>query len=327
LTKSRSIQSSAALVEPGVSEQAFKHATGIRVAGVMAAPVTPIKVVRCPAPQQAQLPPWQRRTNVWRRITNPTRRAKRPRSGYAGNPALSGADRSVQANRAYLGLVQTIDPQEFDMKKTLLASAVALAMMSGASAAAVGEDSKAAGHYWQKNDPFVYNIMNNHKDTCTWLKTGVEYRISETKEEGWVLTLCLIGPENKDCLWFSTSTKDAPPVTLTKPMRLDPQPQKPGELPACDSPEMEESLVKQNRRAIHQLLELSEWKSGDPTKQRWCYAYYIALPAGTGGSYMEVVFTVEWIDQKTGQYWIQPREQGRTCRGVNGNPWSNERCK
>ena len=40
-----SIQSSAALVEPGVSQQAFKHATGIRVAGVMAARVTPISKI------------------------------------------------------------------------------------------------------------------------------------------------------------------------------------------------------------------------------------------------------------------------------------------
>jgi hypothetical protein len=191
------------------------------------------------------------------------------------------------------------------------------------------EDGKAAGYYWHSNNSFLYSIMKNHKDTCFWLKSGVEYKIRETKEEGWVLTLCLIGPENKDCLWFSTSTQDAPPYTLAQPTRLTPQPrgQKPGELPACDSPEMEESLVKQNRRAIHQLLELKEWKSSDPTQQRWCYAYYITLPPGTGGWYMEVVFTVEWIDQKTGQYWIQPREQGRTCRGVNGNPWSNERCK
>ena len=40
-----SIQSSAALVEPGVSQQAFKHVTGIRVAGVMAARVTPISKI------------------------------------------------------------------------------------------------------------------------------------------------------------------------------------------------------------------------------------------------------------------------------------------
>jgi hypothetical protein len=40
-----SIQSSAALVEPGVIQQAFKHVTGIRVAGVMAARVTPISKV------------------------------------------------------------------------------------------------------------------------------------------------------------------------------------------------------------------------------------------------------------------------------------------
>ena len=40
-----SIQSSAALVEPGVSQQAFKQATGIRVAGVMAARVTPIRKI------------------------------------------------------------------------------------------------------------------------------------------------------------------------------------------------------------------------------------------------------------------------------------------
>jgi hypothetical protein len=52
---------------------------------------------------------WQRRTNVWRRITNLARGAERLRNSYAGNPALSGADRSVQENRAYLGLVQTID--------------------------------------------------------------------------------------------------------------------------------------------------------------------------------------------------------------------------
>jgi len=40
----RSIQAGAALA-PGVSQQAFKHAAGIRVAGVISARVTPISKI------------------------------------------------------------------------------------------------------------------------------------------------------------------------------------------------------------------------------------------------------------------------------------------
>ena len=39
------MQSGAALVEPGVSQQAFKHVTGIRVPGVVAAHVTPMSKI------------------------------------------------------------------------------------------------------------------------------------------------------------------------------------------------------------------------------------------------------------------------------------------
>src|SRR5262245_49544615 len=52
---------------------------------------------------RGQLPPWQRRTNVWCRVTNPAQRAKRLRSGSAGNPARSGADRKMQESRAISG--------------------------------------------------------------------------------------------------------------------------------------------------------------------------------------------------------------------------------
>ena len=45
LTKRRSIQARAALVEPGVSQQAFELETGVWVGGVMPAYVTPISKI------------------------------------------------------------------------------------------------------------------------------------------------------------------------------------------------------------------------------------------------------------------------------------------
>src|SRR2546430_1770264 len=65
------------------------------------------------------------------------------------------------------------------------------------------EDAKTVGFYWWKNDPFVQKVMQNHKDNCTWLKAGVEYKVREIADAGFDTVFCLIGPENKDhCLWF-----------------------------------------------------------------------------------------------------------------------------
>jgi hypothetical protein len=61
------------------------------------------------------------------------------------------------------------------------------------------EDAKLAGFYWWKNTPFFEKVMQNHKDTCGWLKIG-EYKVRETVDAGFDTVFCL--ENNGACSWF-----------------------------------------------------------------------------------------------------------------------------
>ena len=72
-----------------------------------------------------------------------------------------------------------------------------------------------------------------------------------------------------------------------------------------------------------EILELKDWRGADD--KRWCYAFYIGR-YGMRSPYMEAIYTLEWVDESEGRFWLQVRQFGRSCRGVMGNPWSEERC-
>jgi hypothetical protein len=92
-------------------------------------------------------------------------------------------------------------------------------------------------------------------------------------------------------------------------------------LPACD-----DRLVKTTFLEVVPTWELYEIKDyrGDDGK-RWCSAYYTGK-FGMRSPYMEAIFTIEWINEADGRFWLQVRQSQETCRGVMGNPWSRERC-
>jgi hypothetical protein len=96
------------------------------------------------------------------------------------------------------------------------------------------------------------------------------------------------------------------------------------ELPDCDAPETRATFA--NVVSNWQLLEFKNINSDDPTKKRWCSAFYIGR-FGMRSPYMEAVFTLEWMNESEHRFWLQVREAGLSCRGVMGNPFSEERCQ
>jgi hypothetical protein len=101
-------------------------------------------------------------------------------------------------------------------------------------------------------------------------------------------------------------------------------------LPACDDGAVKQTFLKIVQP--WQLYELKAYGSGNSgTDKRWCYAYF----AGAEGlgvprartPFMEAVFTLEWMNEADNRWWLQIRQSGKTCRGVIGDPMSNQRCK
>jgi hypothetical protein len=80
-------------------------------------------------------------------------------------------------------------------------------------------------------------------------------------------------------------------------------------LPRCGSEQAKATLANVVRTDARDLLEVKTTDSN--TKQRWCYAYFIAPYPGLGGSFREAVYTLEWIDEASGRYWLQIRAEQR----------------
>jgi hypothetical protein len=93
--------------------------------------------------------------------------------------------------------------------------------------------------------------------------------------------------------------------------------------PKCTDAVAKDAFVRIVRP--YDLYEIKDYNEG--TDKRWCYAYYVG---GSGSSFsnpfMEAIYTLEWINESEGKFWLQVRQAGRTCRGLSGNPWSRERC-
>jgi hypothetical protein len=94
------------------------------------------------------------------------------------------------------------------------------------------------------------------------------------------------------------------------------------DLPDCNA--QETRAVFANAVNHWNLLEFRNLNSDDP-KKRWCYAYYVGR-FGMRSPYMDAVFTLEWLNESQGRFWLQVREAGQSCRGTMYSPWSLERC-
>jgi hypothetical protein len=95
------------------------------------------------------------------------------------------------------------------------------------------------------------------------------------------------------------------------------------ELPECN--DVKTQKVFTNVVDTWQVLEFKNVNGDDPNK-RWCSVYYVGR-FGMRSPFMEAIFTLEWINESHGRFWLQVKQSGESCRGVMGNPWSNERCK
>jgi hypothetical protein len=89
---------------------------------------------------------------------------------------------------------------------------------------------------------------------------------------------------------------------------------RPGELPVCNSDMAKKTLIEVVRPAM--ILEIKDMQTGttDATKKRWCYTYFVSpyLPNGgyrMGAPYQEAVYTLEWINQAEGRFWLQVQQQ------------------
>jgi hypothetical protein len=80
-------------------------------------------------------------------------------------------------------------------------------------------------------------------------------------------------------------------------------------LPRCGSEEAKATLANVVRTEVQNLLEVKTTNSN--AKQRWCYAYFIAPYPTMGGSFREAIYTLEWIDEASGRYWLQIRAEQR----------------
>ncbi|SRR6266540_1206979 len=85
-----------------------------------------------------------------------------------------------------------------------------------------------------------------------------------------------------------------------------------GELPACNDPKVKEALAGALRTYTNLIMrEPTDLRSGNP-HTRWCLAPLVGLPyPGLGGSCVELVFTIEWINEREGRFWVQSKSQQR----------------
>jgi len=95
------------------------------------------------------------------------------------------------------------------------------------------------------------------------------------------------------------------------------------ELPGCDDPETKKVFTNVvNTWRVHEFKEIK----GDDPKKRWCYVFYTGR-YGLESPFMQAIFTLEWINESEGRFWLQVQNYAQTCRGVMHDPWSRERCR
>jgi hypothetical protein len=87
-------------------------------------------------------------------------------------------------------------------------------------------------------------------------------------------------------------------------------------LPACADPKVKEALAGALRTYVNLIQrDPIDLHSSSPNT-RWCLAPLLGLPyPGLGGSCVELVFTIEWINEPEDRFWVQSKsQQRRTCQ-------------
>jgi hypothetical protein len=75
------------------------------------------------------------------------------------------------------------------------------------------------------------------------------------------------------------------------------------ELPACNAPNVQRTFTQVAR--VHTMYGLRDWRESTDGK-RWCYASYFA-DIGTFGQWRHSVFTLEWVNETEGRWWLETK--------------------
>jgi hypothetical protein len=86
------------------------------------------------------------------------------------------------------------------------------------------------------------------------------------------------------------------------------------DLPACDSDQVQETLFKAVRP--YKFYEI---------KDQRCF-FSGPLQGAPGGPYQEAIFTLEWINESEGRWWLDIKQRQQTCPGTSSSPNDNSRC-
>lgn len=85
------------------------------------------------------------------------------------------------------------------------------------------------------------------------------------------------------------------------------QPAHAAALPECDHAQVRETLANMQAR----LLEAQDAQGGDG--KRWCSARIIQM-IGMRAQYQNVLFTIEWMNEADGRFWVEIKQrQVTTC--------------
>jgi hypothetical protein len=94
-------------------------------------------------------------------------------------------------------------------------------------------------------------------------------------------------------------------------------------LPECNNDEVQQVLTRLTKAL--KIFETKDMRSGEG--QRWCYVYFGGIVGYGGNPFQEVIFTLEWINESEGRWWLQIKERRETCRGNTGDPTDMSRCQ
>jgi hypothetical protein len=83
-------------------------------------------------------------------------------------------------------------------------------------------------------------------------------------------------------------------------------------LPACDDSDVRTTFNKL-RNVVKGWADIKEL-GGNDTK-RMCYAYYFAQTGRTSSAYQETIFSLEWLNEDTGEWWLQLRSSQSIYKG------------
>lgn len=84
------------------------------------------------------------------------------------------------------------------------------------------------------------------------------------------------------------------------------------ELPACDDPSVGQVLLNVMKIGFQRVWKLPhDLGSGDPNIMRWCEAT-LELPHGRGNDPFLTTYTLEWINEAEGRWWLQVKTN-RLC--------------